>query len=88
MQTENNTLETVTLPIKIHKKRGPIPFPNKLTAPNKPIDPEYFNKYYQEHLSHNVECCNCNKMVSFAKIKRHQKTKRCQLFGPEKPDVI
>ena len=88
METINKTLETVTLPIIIPKKRGPKPFEGKLTAPNKPIDPEYFNKYYQEHLSHNVECSNCQKMVSFAKLKRHQKTKRCQLFGPEKPDLI
>ena len=80
-----NTLETEikiepiveTLPIKIHKKRGPIPFPNKLTAPNKPIDPAYFNNYYKEHLSHNVTCDKCNKLVSFAKIRRHQKTKYC-----------
>jgi hypothetical protein len=82
MQTENNTLEPVpvTLPIKIHKKRGPIPFEGKLTAPNKPIDPEYFNKYYQANLSHNVTCDKCNKIVSFAKIKRHQKTKKCLLI--------
>ncbi len=87
MESENKTLETVTLPINIPKKRGPKPFIGKLTASNKPIDPEYFNKYYQANLSHNVECLNCQKMVSFAKLKRHQKTKRCQLFGPENPDV-
>ena len=74
-----NTLETEikTEPIKIPKKRGPKPFEGKLTPPHKPLDPEYFNTYYKEHLSHNVTCEKCNKLVSFAKVKRHQKTKYC-----------
>ena len=43
----------------------------------KPIDPEYFNKYYHEKLSVKEECPVCCELISKSKMKKHQLTKKC-----------
>jgi hypothetical protein len=40
-------------------------------------DPEYFNKYYREHLSLQINCPLCSALVSKAKMKRHQSRNIC-----------
>jgi hypothetical protein len=44
----------------------------------KPLDPDYFNKYYQDK-NIMVPCVHCNKMVGKLKMSRHFETKGCQL---------
>lgn len=40
-------------------------------------DPQYFNKYYREHLSQKINCDVCNKPITKAKLQRHKLSKRC-----------
>jgi hypothetical protein len=40
-------------------------------------DPQYFNKYYREHLSHKINCDVCNKPITKAKLQRHKLSRRC-----------
>lgn len=40
-------------------------------------DPQYFNKYYREHLSQKINCDICNKPITKAKLQRHKLSKRC-----------
>jgi len=40
-------------------------------------DPDYFNKYYREHLSQQINCPLCSALVSKAKMKRHQSRNVC-----------
>ena len=43
----------------------------------KPTDPEYFNKYYQEHLAEQVPCEICGTCITKQHMLRHHKSKRC-----------
>jgi hypothetical protein len=58
-------------------KRGrPIKSPDGI--PNsKPIDKEYFNKYYQANLAIKVQCDHCGELISKSKINQHMKTNKC-----------
>jgi hypothetical protein len=40
-------------------------------------DPQYYNKYYKEHLSHKINCDICNKPITKAKLQRHKLSRRC-----------
>jgi len=65
------------MPELIVKKRGrPIKSPDGV--PNsKPIDKEYFNKYYHKNLAFKVPCINCCEMISKSKMKQHLETNKC-----------
>jgi len=58
-------------------KRGrPIKSPDGI--PNsKPIDKDYFNKYYQNNLAIKVQCDHCGEFISKSKINQHTKTNKC-----------
>ena len=60
-------------------KRGrPIKSPDGI--PNsKPIDKDYFNKYYryQTNLAVKVQCDHCGELISKSKINQHMKTNKC-----------
>jgi len=43
----------------------------------KPLDPEYFNKYYQSKLAVKEQCPICSELVSKQKMKKHQITNKC-----------
>ena len=43
----------------------------------KPLDPNYFNKYYHEKLSVKEECPVCCELISKSKMKGHQRTNKC-----------
>ena len=45
---------------------------------SKPVDPEYFKKYYQNHRE-KVKCEICNKTTGKFKMYRHLKSQKCQL---------
>jgi hypothetical protein len=47
----------------------------------KPLDPQYFNKYYHEN-NIMVPCLYCSKMVGKMKMQRHLKTKYCMARQP------
>ena len=51
--------------------------PIKRINHGKPLDPEYFNKYYREKLAIKVECPICLELISKPKMKKHQLTKKC-----------
>ena len=61
----------------IVKKRGrPIKSPDGI--PNsKPIDKEYFNKYYQKNLALKIPCDYCGELISKSKMSQHKKTNKC-----------
>ena len=53
----------------------------------KPLDPDYFNKYYHEN-NVMMPCLHCGKMVGKLKMCRHIKTKSCleaQMLSPPEP---
>ena len=69
--SEINTMNIIDI---VPKKRGR---PCKL---KKDIDdPDYFNRYYREHLAQKIICPLCSISVSKAKMKRHQKTIICAI---------
>ena len=45
---------------------------------DKPVDPEYFKKYYQNH-KEKVKCEICNKTTGKFKMFRHLKSQKCQM---------
>ena len=46
---------------------------------SKPLDPDYFNKYYKKNLCSQLECPRCGKKLSSKSyLAKHQKTIRCQ----------
>jgi hypothetical protein len=45
----------------------------------KTKNPKYFVDYYHENLSKKVNCDVCNKLLSKAKVKRHQASKACKI---------
>ena len=53
----------------------------------KPLDPEYFNKYYYEN-NVMMPCLHCGKMVGKLRMCKHIKTKSCleaQMLAPPEP---
>ena len=47
----------------------------------KTHDPDYFNKYYREHMAIKVPCPHCNKPITRSKMPRHVRmTKYCLLL--------
>ena len=61
----------------IIKKRG-RPTKSSDGIPNsKPIDPDYFNKYYHTNLAVNIPCVHCSEMISKCKMNQHLKSNKC-----------
>jgi len=62
---------------KITVRRGrPIKSPDGI--PNsKPLDKEYFNKYYKSNLAVKVPCEHCGEHISKSKMKQHMLTSKC-----------
>ena len=56
-------------------KRGP-PVKEGIKS-NKPLDPQYFNKYYHEKLAIKEECLVCCELISKSKMAQHQLTNKC-----------
>jgi len=58
-------------------KRGrPIKSPDGI--PNsKPLDKDYFNKYYQNNLAVKIQCDHCGELISKSKMKNHMQTNKC-----------
>ena len=73
-QTTNDSIKKAFVPKKESTRY------NKETGKydHRPIDPEYFNKYYHDKNSM-VPCEICNKTVGSLKMYRHIKTKKCQM---------
>ena len=44
---------------------------------SKPLDKEYFNKYYQNKLAMKVQCEHCGELISKSKMKQHMNTNKC-----------
>jgi hypothetical protein len=45
---------------------------------DKPLDPDYFKKYWREHSNKEYKCPICERVIfSCDKIKRHEKSKVC-----------
>jgi hypothetical protein len=61
----------------IIKKRG-RPIKSSDGIPNsKPIDPDYFNKYYHTNLAVKIPCVHCYEMISKSKMNQHLQSKKC-----------
>ena len=57
-------------------KRGrPIKSPDGI-ANSKPIDKDYFNKYYQNNLAMKIQCDHCGELISKSKMNQHKKTNK------------
>ena len=61
----------------IIKKRGrPVKSPDGV--PNsKPLDKDYFNKYYHTNLAVKIPCVHCSEMISKSKMNQHLESKKC-----------
>ena len=71
-EVTNDTLAQIVIkPVKI-SRRMPDGSYN-----NKPLDPEYFKKYWQEKLTIHVECPRCGKFTGKGKMFRHFKSASC-----------
>ena len=64
---------------KPHKvKRNPERYLADGTYNSKPLDPDYFKKYWREHSNKEYKCPICEKVIfSCDKIKRHEKSRFC-----------
>ena len=48
------------------------------TYDKKPLDPEYFSKYYQKKLSTPFTCPECGRTItSKSNLSKHRQTKKC-----------
>ena len=48
------------------------------TYDKKPLDPEYFSKYYQKNLSKPFQCPDCGRTISSkSNLSKHRQTKIC-----------
>ena len=49
------------------------------TYDKKPLDPNYFKKYYQNHLKQPFTCPDCGKTISSkSNLSKHQQTAKCR----------
>ena len=83
MVDQDNTIQVT--PIKINGKSWTPTLNSKRLDPitgkynNKPIDPEYFNKYYTDNLKDaKVQCPNCNCMCPKKTQLRHMRSSKCK----------
>ena len=52
------------------------------TYNKKPLDPDYFNKYYQKKLSTPFQCPDCGRTISSkSNLSKHRQTKICMTDG-------
>lgn len=77
--TEENFSESSDTPQT--KKRGKPINPDRHlpdgTYNNKPLDPDYFKKYYMEKTKGKVQCSCCGSMVEKSGIARHKRSSIC-----------
>jgi hypothetical protein len=71
---------------KKKRKGKPITAPRRHkedgTYDNRPNDPDYFRKYYQERTLRDIPCPNCGCNIKDATHKaRHMRTKKCMSFN-------
>ena len=49
------------------------------TYNSKPLDPQYFKKYFQKHLKQPFQCPDCKRMISSkSNLSKHRSTKICR----------
>ena len=89
MENTDNT-QTKKQRIKRAPWRTTVNEDGAITYNNKPIDPEYHNKYYHEKrktiLCSKVSCDLCGSCVSKAHLTRHKQTsKKC---GKKQNEII
>ena len=69
-------MESINTETIIVKRGRPIKSPDGI--PNsKPLDKEYFNKYYKSNLAVKVPCEHCGEHISKSKMKLHMLTSKC-----------
>ena len=93
MENTNDTENIKTKTKKQRVKRAPwrttVNEDGTITYSNKPLDPEYNNKYYHEKriiLCSKVSCDLCGSCVSKAHLTRHKQTsKKC---GKKQNEII
>ena len=81
---------------KTGRRKGTILKPERYnedgTYNKKPVDPEYYKKYYQQFVKHTPCTCDiCGATISSKqKLSRHKKTQYCRLQAELKdvPDVV
>ena len=81
---EHKTLLNVPIKTIIQHKREWIPKNNSKRLNQetgvyniKPIDPEYFNKYYLAHGRKHIMCKQCHELVLYKSMPTHIKTQKC-----------
>jgi hypothetical protein len=51
------------------------------TYDKRPLDPDYFSKYYQRKLSTPFTCLDCGRTItSKSNLSKHRQTNRCRKF--------
>lgn len=68
-----------TEPVRMKHRGRPTRYNDDGSVNTKPLDPDYFNKYYLEKLQGvNVLCSNCGLLVPKSHVARHTKSARCK----------
>ena len=76
--------------IKSQNETPTAPTNNKHTRWNedgthnkKPLDPDYFHKYYQKHLKTPFTCPDCGRIISSkSNLSKHRRTNVCKRHQP------
>ena len=78
MQNEIEQLEgEIKIIKKIGRPKNPIRHLEDGSYNPKPLDKEYFNKYYLAKIYNRINCPLCNRETSKQKLSTHQRTNFC-----------
>ena len=84
LEAQIQELVLQAVPRRVNGKLWIPPITSKRTNPetgiynNKPNDPEYFNKYYNEKNRVPVECPQCACMIPKLTLPRHMRSNKCK----------
>ena len=77
MQIENLILEEDIIKNKRGRPKKPVRHLEDGTYNPKPLDKQYFNKYYHAKIYNRINCPLCNRETSKQKLSTHQISKLC-----------
>jgi len=77
MQIENLILEEDIIKNKRGRPKNPVRHLEDGTYNPKPLDKQYFNKYYHAKIYNRINCPLCNRETSKQKLSTHQISKLC-----------
>jgi hypothetical protein len=77
MQVENLIQEADIIKNKRGRPKNPVRHLDDGTYNSKPLDKQYFDKYYHAKVYNRINCPFCNRETSKQKLSTHQSSKLC-----------